>query len=82
MYAKFAAKIQDGISLLVKTQRLRGQQTDFQLTSAFENFKTGFDLIRSILANVHPMSLALVLSVLCEAVPIFFHTTTFLASRG
>ena len=69
VHAQFAAKMQDGIFLLVKPPKNnvdKDQSIDTIASGPFKSFKMGFELVRDILADDHPMSLALVLSVLCE----------------
>ena len=66
VHAIFAQHIQDGVALLLTDQ---GAQ-------AFPRLDKAFTLIRPILANDNPMSLALILSLLCELDTHRFHPLT------
>ena len=55
-HAIFAQRIQDGLSLLQRNLT----------TSAFNDFQRAFALIRDLLRDHHPMSLSLLLSIICD----------------
>ena len=55
-HAIFAQRIQDGLSLLQQNKT----------TSAFNDFQRAFALIRDLLLDHHPMSLSLLLSIICD----------------
>jgi hypothetical protein len=73
-HAIFASKMQDGISALAnlsltETSRKaesRNKKGDPAATRAFTSFRNGFYLLEEILLSHNPMSLALVLGVICE----------------
>ncbi|EXJ69497.1 uncharacterized protein A1O5_07533 [Cladophialophora psammophila CBS 110553] len=70
VHAIFASKMQDGISLLANVSpntaktKLRGPEPN--AAQAFTSFEYGFQLIHKILTDHSPMSLALMLSIVCE----------------
>ncbi|KIX05332.1 uncharacterized protein Z518_06204 [Rhinocladiella mackenziei CBS 650.93] len=81
VHAIFASRMQDGVALLANVSTRpkaiphprRHEQgkspvpkPDPNAKKAFDSFRNGFELIRSILENDHPMSLALILSIACE----------------
>lgn len=81
LHAIFASKMQDGVSILSRvplpdtaersvSRRKRPHPT---AEEALVSFNNGFDKIQRILANHSPMSLALMLSVVCELAS---HATT------
>ncbi|KIV83907.1 hypothetical protein PV11_05892 [Exophiala sideris] len=66
VHAMFASRMQDGISSLLTAAS--GQSQKASTSKAFTNFQKGFDMISRILSNDHPMSLSLMLTVICELV--------------
>ncbi|EXJ83274.1 hypothetical protein A1O1_06893 [Capronia coronata CBS 617.96] len=84
VHAVFASKMADGMALLVRlprqTSKTMSQSSSEQCkenndqlqaqtaAQAFDNFQHAFELVRTILSNDHPMSLALMLSTVCELV--------------
>ncbi|KIW22467.1 uncharacterized protein PV07_12351 [Cladophialophora immunda] len=70
VHAIFASKMQDGISLLANISPQDAKRSlrkpEPNAAKAFASFENGFGLIHRILKNHSPMSLALMLSVVCE----------------
>ncbi|KAI1613173.1 hypothetical protein EDD37DRAFT_607821 [Exophiala viscosa] len=64
VHAMFASRMQDGISLLAFSAS--GVSYSSRSDKAFANFQKGFDVISQILSNDHPMSLSLMLTIICE----------------
>lgn len=56
VYGKFGARFQEGISLMTRANT----------GAAFQNFRQAFALLKDYLADDHPMSLALILTLICE----------------
>ena len=65
VHAMFASRMQDGISLLLLPASA-SHDPEGSTSRAFNSFQKAFDMISQILSNDHPMSLALVLTVICE----------------
>ncbi|KAK4947599.1 hypothetical protein LTR10_013545 [Elasticomyces elasticus] len=65
VHAMFASRMQDGISSLLFTAS-SAQKQKASTSKAFTDFQKGFDMILQILSNDHPMSLSLMLTVICE----------------
>ncbi|KIW62315.1 hypothetical protein PV04_10498 [Phialophora macrospora] len=73
-HAIFASKMQDGISTLAnlsltescRKAASRSKKRDPAAMRAFTSFRNGFYLLEEILIRHNPMSLALVLGVICE----------------
>lgn len=55
-HAVFAQRMQDGTASLLRNER----------ASAFNDFDSAFALVRDLLTDHHPMSIALILSVICQ----------------
>ncbi|KIX96213.1 uncharacterized protein Z520_07991 [Fonsecaea multimorphosa CBS 102226] len=70
VHAIFASKMQDGISLLGNVSphaaELRRRHPDTSAVEAFSSFRNGFLLVENILKDPSPMSLTLMLSIICD----------------
>ncbi|EXJ77086.1 hypothetical protein A1O3_10244 [Capronia epimyces CBS 606.96] len=72
VHAVFASKMADGMALLKRISRQqqyhKAKVPDQTAAQAFASFHHGFELVRTILRDDHPMSLAVILGTVCELI--------------